>query len=291
MTAQLDAGAAGQWNLGGDLSIHRMGFGAMQLAGPGVFGPPASRDNSIAVLRRVRELGLNHIDTSDFYGPYVVNELIREALHPYAEDLVLVSKVGAFRDEAGGWNPALSDDDLRKGVEQNLEHLGIDQIHLVNLRMGAQSGPEDSPIADRFEVLAKLQQEGLIRHLGVSNVTRGQVEEARSVAPVAQVQNMFNIVDRRDGDLVDHCNELGIAYVPFFPVGGAFTEQPLAHQRIEAVAGRHGVSPQQVALAWLLARSPNILLIPGTSSISHLEQNVAAGGLRLTEQDLTDLNW
>jgi pyridoxine 4-dehydrogenase len=289
MTQQLDAGTAGQWNLGGDLPVHRMGFGAMQLAGPGVFGPPKDRDASIAVLRRALELGVNHIDTSDFYGPFVVNELIREALHPYREGLVLVTKVGAVRDEQGAWLPAIGADDLRKAVHQNLEHLGVDRMDLVNYRVPGLAGPEDGPIGREFEVLAGLREEGLIRHLGLSNATAGQLAEATAIAPVGQVQNMFNVIDQGDSALVDTCAEQGIAYVPFFPVGGAFSENPLAHERLAAVAGRLGVSRHQVALAWLLARSPNTLLIPGTSSISHLEDNIAAAGLRLGDQDLADL--
>ncbi|HEY3748774.1 MAG TPA: oxidoreductase [Pseudonocardiaceae bacterium] len=280
--------AAGTWKFGGTLEVTRMGFGAMQLAGPGVFGPPADEDAAIAVLRKVVELGINHIDTSDFYGPFVVNELIRRALHPYPENLVLVTKVGARRDATGAWLPAQEPDELREAVHDNLKRLDVPALDLVNLRVGAQGGPVDIPIAGKFEVLAELQQEGLIKHLGVSNVTTKQLAEARTVAPVAQVQNAFNIVMRGDADLVDTCAEAGIAYVPFFPLGGAF--QQTQWDALSGVAGRHGVSERQVALAWLLARSRSILLIPGTSSIEHLEQNVAAGGIKLTEQDHSEID-
>jgi aryl-alcohol dehydrogenase-like predicted oxidoreductase len=284
----LDATAAGTWSFGGTLPVNRMGFGAMQLAGPGVFGPPADRDNSLAVLRRAVELGINHIDTSDFYGPYVVNELIHEALHPYPEGLVLVTKVGAFRDDNGGWIPATSPDQLRKAVHDNLEHLDVPALDLVNLRVGGVHGPEEDSIGSRFEVLAELREQGLIRHLGVSNVTVAQLTEARSVAPVAQVQNHFSILEQGDSALVDTCAEEGIAYVPFFPLGGAFQE--VKWHTLSTVAARHGVSERQIALAWLLARSPSVLLIPGTASLAHLEQNVAAASIRLSEQDRAELD-
>ena len=283
-----DINLGGTWRFDGTTPVHRMGYGAMQLAGPHVFGPPADPANSVAVLRRVVELGINHIDTSDFYGPFVVNELIRQALHPYADDLVLVTKVGARRDEQGAWLPADEPDELRQAVHDNLKRLDVPMIHLVNLRIGtAGAGADLGPIGPRFEVLAKLQQEGLIRHLGVSNVTAEQFEQARAIAPVAQVQNMYNIVQRQDDDLVDRCAELGVAYVPFFPLGGF---QPLQAQALGAVAARHGVSDRQIALAWLLARSPSILLIPGTASIAHLEDNVAAAGITLSEQDHAELD-
>ncbi|HJP75984.1 MAG TPA: oxidoreductase [Pseudonocardiaceae bacterium] len=285
----LNAAAGGTWQFDNDgRPLTRMGYGAMQLAGPGVFGPPADRGNSLAVLRRVVELGINHIDTSDFYGPYVVNELIKEALYPYPENLVLVTKVGARRDEQGGWLAAFEPDELRQGVEDNLTRLGVDTIDLVNLRIHGQEGPEEQPIAKQFEALADLREQGLIRHLGLSNATLSQVAEARAIAPVAQVQNAFNVVDRSDAAMVDHCTAEGIAYVPFFPLGSAF--RPMQADVLDAVAARKGVTPQQIALAWLLARSPSILLIPGTSSIEHLEQNVAAANIVLTEDDLAELN-
>lgn len=277
----------GTWKFDGTTPVHRMGYGAMQLAGPGVFGPPADPDNAIAVLRRVVELGINHIDTSDFYGPFVVNELIRQALHPYPENLVLVTKVGARRDETGAWLAASEPDELRQAVHDNLKRLDVPFIHLVNLRIGTATGEDHGSIGARFEVLAKLQQEGLIRHLGVSNVTAEQFAEARGIAPVAQVQNMYNIVQRQDDGLVDTCAELGVAYVPFFPLGGF---QPFQAQALAAVAARHDATDRQIALAWLLARSQSILLIPGTASLAHLEDNVAAAGIELTEQDHAELD-
>jgi pyridoxine 4-dehydrogenase len=278
---------AGTWRFGGELPVARLGYGAMQLAGPGVFGPPADPDAAVAVLRRVVELGINHIDTSDFYGPFVVNELIRKALHPYPQDLVLVTKVGALRDDTGAWLPALEPDQLRKAVHDNIDRLGVPALDLVNLRVGAQGGPEEGSLAKEFEVLAELREQGLIKYLGVSNVTASQVAEARTIAPVAQVQNYFNITTRGDAALVDTCADLGIAYVPFFPLGGF---RPIEDVVLGSVAARHDATPQQIALAWLLARSPALVLIPGTSSISHLEQNVAAAGLRLSAEDMTELD-
>ena len=282
------ASAAGTWSFGGTLPVNRMGFGAMQLAGPGVFGPPADPDAAIAILRRAVALGVNHIDTSDYYGPYVVNELIRQALHPYPENLVLVTKVGARRNATGDWLPAMAPDELRQAVHDNIDRLGVPAMDLVNLRVVGFQGPEPGSLAKEFEVLADLREQGLIKHLGVSNVTADQLAEARSIAPVAQVQNMFNITNRTDDELVDACAEQGVAYVPFFPLGGAF--QPMQTELLADVAARHDASPRQIALAWLLARSPNILLIPGTSSVGHLEQNIAAAGINLTEQDMTELD-
>jgi pyridoxine 4-dehydrogenase len=287
MTNDINASSGGTFSFGGTLPVNRLGFGAMQLAGPGVFGPPADPANSIAVLRRAVELGVNHIDTSDFYGPYVVNELIRQALHPYPANLVLVTKVGARRDDTGGWIPALAPDDLRQAVHDNLDRLGVDVLDLVNLRVPGLEGPEAGPVAKEFEVLAELREQGLIKHLGVSNATSEQLAEAASIAPVAQVQNMFNITARADDDMVDSTARQGVAYVPFFPLGSAF--RPLQTDLLADVARRHDASAHQIALAWLLARSPNLLLIPGTSSIAHLEQNVAAAGIELTEQDMAEL--
>ncbi|HEY4018923.1 MAG TPA: oxidoreductase [Pseudonocardiaceae bacterium] len=285
----LNARSAGTWHFDNDTrAVTRMGYGAMQLAGPGVFGPPADRGNALAVLRRVVELGINHIDTSDFYGPFVVNELIREALHPYPEDLVLVTKVGARRDETGGWLHAFEPDELRQGVEDNLTRLGVDTIDLVNLRVPGLQGPEEGEIGKQFEALAELREQGKIRHLGVSNATLTQLEAARAIAPVAQVQNAFNVVDRANAAMVDHCAAEGIAYVPFFPLGGAF--RPMEADVLRPIAARHDATVQQIALAWLLARSPSLLLIPGTSSIAHLEQNVAAANVVLTEDDLAQLD-
>jgi aryl-alcohol dehydrogenase-like predicted oxidoreductase len=234
------------------------------------------------------ELGVNHIDTSDFYGPYVVNNLIREALHPYPEDLVLVTKVGARRDDTGGWLAAHSPDELRAAVHDNLEHLDVPALDLVNYRVHSETdAPDDASIAEGFGVLADLREQGLIRHLGVSNASAKQLDEALSIAPVAQVQNAFNVAQRQDAPMVAKCAELGIAYVPFFPLGSAFAQLPLAP--LAGVAGRHGVSERQVALAWLLDFSPCVLLIPGTSAIAHLEENVAAAAVRLTDQDRAEL--
>src|SRR6266542_935709 len=272
-TTPPNATAAGYWNLGGDLPVVRLGYGAMQLAGPGVFGPPADPDGAVAVLRRAVELGVNHIDTSDYYGPFVVNELIRRALYPYPHGLVLVTKVGARRDDAGGWLSADSPAELRQAVHDNLTRLGLDRLDMVNLRIGSTLGPQEEPVGERFAALAELREQGLIRHLGVSNVTSAQLAEAQRIAPVACVQNYFNIVQRNDAALVDECARAGIGYVPFFPLGGSFSS--VAGERIETVAKRHEGNAAQIALAWLLARSPSMMLIPGTTSLAHLEQNVA----------------
>jgi aryl-alcohol dehydrogenase-like predicted oxidoreductase len=284
----INAAASGTWRLGGTLPVARMGYGAMQLAGPGVFGPPKDEAAAIAVLRRAVELGVNHIDTSDYYGPFVVNDLIRRALHPYPENLALVTKVGARRDDTGNWLPALSPDELRSAVHDNLERLDVPAMDLVNLRVGGLSGPEEFPIGELFEVMAQLREAGLIKHLGVSNVTLKQLEECRSIAPVAEVQNAFNIGMRGDAHMVDACADLGIAYVPFFPLGSAFGQ--VQWDVVGHVAARHDADPRQIGLAWLLARSPSILLIPGTSSIAHLEQNVAAANIELSDQDRAELD-
>jgi aryl-alcohol dehydrogenase-like predicted oxidoreductase len=267
--------------------VNRIGYGAMQLAGPGVMGPPADRDAAIAVLRRAVELGVDHIDTSDYYGPFVVNDLIREALHPYPDNLVLVTKVGALRTPDGGWPEALSADELRQAVHDNLGHLGVDVIDAVNLRLPGFAEPVERSLAEPFETLAELQQEGLIRHLGVSNVTPQMLAEAQQIAPVACVQNHYNLVHRQDDPFIDALAREGIPYVPFFPLGG-FT--PLQSTALETVARRLEASPMQVALAWLLARSPNLLLIPGTSSVAHLEQNLAAAALVLGPRELEELD-
>jgi len=264
-----------------DLNVKRIGYGAMQLAGPGVFGPPKDADQARAVLRRAVELGVDHIDTSDYYGPYVVNDLIREALHPYPENLVLVTKVGAKRDDTGAWLPALSPDELRSAVHDNLKRLRVDAIDVVNYRVMDES----SSVQEGFSALADLQRDGLVKHLGISNATMGQLAEARAIAPVVCVQNHYNLAHRDDEALLDECAAQDIAYVPFFPLGGF---QPLDLEHLETVAKRHDATPRQVALAWLLHRSPNILLIPGTSSVEHLEENLAAGGLRLSEEDLAE---
>jgi pyridoxine 4-dehydrogenase len=271
---------------GGDLKVDRVGFGAMQLAGPGVFGPPRDHDAAIAVLRRAVQLGVNHIDTSDYYGPYVVNELIREALYPYPDDLVIVTKVGYRRDDTGGWLPAASPDELRRAVHDNLTRLGVDRLDVVNLRLGQTEGQERGSLEEPFTALAELREQGLIRHLGVSNVVPKLLDEARQIAPVVCVQNQFNIAVRKDDAMVDACAEFGIAYVPFFPLGGF---QPLQLEALTTLAERHGATVRQVALAWLLHRSPSILIIPGTSSVDHLAENVAAGRLALAEEDVAEL--
>jgi aryl-alcohol dehydrogenase-like predicted oxidoreductase len=278
---------AGTFSLG-DHTVNRMGYGAMQLAGPGVFGPPKDHAAAVAVLRAALETGVNHIDTSDFYGPHVTNRIIREALHPYADDLVIVTKVGALRGDDASWNPAQSPAELEQAVRDNLRNLGLDVLEVVNLRiMGDVHAPSEGSIEPQFSALAKLQQRGLIRHLGVSNATATQVAEAQRIAPVVCVQNQFNLAHREDDDLVDALATQGIAYVPFFPLGGF---SPLQSQTLSDVAARLGATPMQVALAWLLARSPNILLIPGTSSLGHLRENLAAVELQLGDDVMAELD-
>jgi pyridoxine 4-dehydrogenase len=277
----------GTFTLGGDLNVTRVGYGAMQLAGPHVFGPPADRDGAIAVLREAVDLGITHIDTSDYYGPYVTNEIIKEALHPYPDSLHIVTKVGAFRDAKGGWPSALAPDQLRQGVLENLERLGLDVMDVVNLRIGGFESPTDASLAEPFGALAELQREGLIKHLGVSTVSAQQIAEAQTIAPVVCVQNYYNIAHRSDDALVDSLAAQGIAYVPYFPLGGF---SPLQSDALNAVATRLDASPMAVALSWLLERSPNILLIPGTSSLAHLRENVAGAGLELSLSDLAELN-
>ena len=282
-----DLKQAGTFPLG-DRTVNRMGYGAMQLAGPGVFGPPKDHAAAVAVLRAALEAGVNHIDTSDFYGPHVTNKIIREALHPYADDLVIVTKVGALRGDDASWNPAQSPAQLEQAVHDNLRNLGLDVLDAVNLRiMGNVHAPSEGSIEPQFSALARLQQKGLIRHLGLSNVTATQVAEAQRIAPVVCVQNQFNLAHREDDAFVDALATQGIAYVPFFPLGG-FT--PLQSQTLSEVAARLGVTPMQVALAWLLARAPNILLIPGTSSLGHLRENLAAAELALSTEVMTELD-
>jgi aryl-alcohol dehydrogenase-like predicted oxidoreductase len=271
----------------GDLDLTRVGYGAMQLAGPGVFGPPRDRAEAVAVLRAAVDLGITHIDTSDYYGPYVTNEIIREALYPYPENLHLVTKVGARRDEQGGWPHARTPDELRDQVHGNLKRLGLDAMDVVNLRMGGLSEPEPGSIAEQFGALAELREQGLIRHLGVSTVDAGQIAEAQSIAPVVCVQNMYNIAHRADDALIGDLAAQGIAYVPFFPLGG-FSK--LQSQELTQIAERLGASRLGVALAWLLQRSPNILLIPGTSSVAHLRDNVAGAGLELPADVVAELD-
>ncbi|WP_406059908.1 oxidoreductase [Micromonospora sp. NBC_00860] len=269
------------------LTLSRMGYGAMQLAGPGVFGPPRDREQALAVLREAVELGVRHIDTSDFYGPFVVNELIREALHPYPKGLHLVTKVGARRGADGSWIMSLEPNDLKAQVRENLDHLGLDVLDVVNLRVGSAHGPEDAPITEQFGALAELREQGLIRHLGLSTVTSAQLTEAQAIAPVVTVQNLYNVANRQDDALVDRCAAENIAFAPFFPLGG-FT--PLQSDTLDSVAARLGASPQQVALAWLLQRSPTIVLIPGTSSVAHLRENMAAADLKLPADAIEELD-
>ena len=271
----------------GDFELTRVGYGAMQLAGPHVFGPPKDRDEAIAVLRAAVELGINHIDTSDYYGPYVTNEIIREALSPYPDDLHLVTKVGARRDEQGGWPSARSPEELRQQVHDNLDHLGLEALDVVNLRMGGFEGAEPGSIAEQFTALAELRQQGLIRNLGLSTVNADQLAEAQAIAPVVCVQNMYNVARRGDDDLVDLTARQGIAFVPYFPLGGF---SPLQSGELDAVAKQLDATPLAVALAWLLHRSPNILLIPGTSSVAHLRENVAGAGLELPADALAELD-
>jgi pyridoxine 4-dehydrogenase len=273
------------FNLAGR-NVNRMGYGAMQLAGPGVFGPPKDHDAALAVLREAVASGVNHIDTSDYYGPHFTNRIIREALHPYPDDLVIVTKFGAVRGDDASWIPAFSADDFERAVEDNLNNLGLDALDVVNMRVmipgnADHSVPGEGSIAGTFEALAALQQRGLIRHLGLSNVTSAQIAEARRIAPVVCVQNQYNIALRFDEALIDELGAAGIAYVPFFPLGGF---SPIQSAGLEKIAAEVGVTPMQLALAWLLHRSPNILLIPGTSSVAHLRQNLAAGEIALDDE-------
>jgi len=277
----------GTFKLADDFTVTRVGYGAMQLAGPHVFGPPPDHDGALAVLREVVELGINHIDTSDFYGPHITNQLIKEALHPYPEHLRIVTKVGALRDEVGGWPPARAPHQLRQAIHDNLTNLGLDVLDLVNLRVGGFDSPESGSLAEAFSVLAEMQQEGLIKHLGVSTVNAEQIAEAQAIAPIVCVQNFYNIANRQDDSLIDSLAKQGIAYVPYFPLGG-FT--PLQSGTLFSVAARLDAAPMAVALAWLLQRSPNILLIPGTSSIEHLRENVDGARLTLPEDAIKELN-
>lgn len=273
--------------LADDLTITRMGYGAMQLAGPGVFGPPKDRDQAIAVLREAVELGITHIDTSDFYGPAVVNELIKEALYPYRTGLHIVTKVGARRDEKGGWIPSLDPADLKAQVHENLTHLGLETLDVVNLRTAALEGGSDDSLAEQFGSLAELREQGLIRHLGLSGITESQLTEAQAIAPVVTVQNLYNLVNRADAALVERCAKENIAYAAFFPLGGF---NPLQSQTLDDVAHRVGASRQQLALAWLLQRSPSMVLIPGTSSVTHLRENIAAADLVLPADAIAELD-
>ncbi|SDI18612.1 aldo/keto reductase family oxidoreductase [Paraburkholderia phenazinium] len=268
--------------------VRRMGYGAMQLAGPGVFGPPKDRDAAIAVLREAIALGVDHIDTSDFYGPHVTNQIIREALHPYPADVVIVTKVGAVRGSDGSWLPAVEPEDIERGVHDNLRNLGFDALDVVNMRvMGSIHAPAEGSIGKQVEALAELQRRGLVRHIGLSNVTSAQVAEAQGIAEIVCVQNQYNLVQREDDALVDELAAKGVAYVPFFPLGGF---SPIQSSVLSEVARKLGATPMQVALAWLLQRAPNILLIPGTSSVTHLRENMQAAQLQLPDAVLAELD-
>jgi aryl-alcohol dehydrogenase-like predicted oxidoreductase len=272
----------------GGRTVNRIGYGAMQLAGPGVFGPPKDFETAGTVLRAAVASGVNHIDTSDFYGPHVTNQLIREALHPYPKDLVIVTKIGARRGEDASWLPAFSRDELTSAVHDNLRNLGVDVLDVVNLRaMFNPHGPAEGSVEAPLSVLADLQRQGLVRHIGLSNVTATQVREGQRICDIVCVQNHYNLVHRRNDRLIDDLARAGIAYVPFFPLGG-FT--PLQSDTLSAVARRLGATPMQVALAWLLRRAPNVLLIPGTSSVAHLKENLAAAELHLPDDALTALD-
>lgn len=278
---------AGEFKLG-DRTVKRLGYGAMQLAGKGVFGPPKDHDAAIAVLREVIESGVNHIDTSDFYGPHVTNKLIKEALHPYTDDLVIVTKIGARRGDDASWLPAFSAEELEQAVHDNLNNLGLDVIDVVNLRlMFGVHGPAEGSLEEPLTALAELQRKGLVRHIGLSNITPTQLAEGRKIADIVCVQNMFNLAHRDDDALIDDLARDGIAYVPFFPLGGF---SPLQSSTLSDVAARLGATPMQVALAWLLKRSPNILLIPGTSSVAHLRENMAATDVDLSDDVLAELD-
>jgi pyridoxine 4-dehydrogenase len=273
---------------GTSLTVQRIGYGAMQLAGPGVWGPPKDPDGAVAVLREAVAAGVNHIDTSDFYGPHVTNQIIRQALHPYPSQLVIVTKLGCRRPPDKSWEPAVSPQDLTEGVHDNLRNLGLDVLDIVNYRaLGTIHGPKEGPIAEQVTVLADLRRKGLIRHVGLSNVTAAQIAEAQAITDIVCVQNNYNLANRHDDALIDDLATQGIPYVPFFPLGG-FT--PLQSSTLSDVAGRLGATPMQIALAWLLHRSPNILLIPGTSSVAHLRENLAAGQLTLSPQVLSELD-
>ncbi|MDR6815867.1 aryl-alcohol dehydrogenase-like predicted oxidoreductase [Neorhizobium sp. 2083] len=271
----------------GDRNVNRLGYGAMQLAGKGVFGPPKDRDAAVAVLRAAVEAGVDHIDTSDFYGPHVTNQIIREALHPYPDELVIVTKIGAMRGADGSWNPAFSAEQLAQAVHDNLRNLDLDVLDVVNLRiMFDVHGPAEGSIEEPLTVLAELQRKGLVRHIGLSNVTPTQVAEGRRIARIVCVQNQYNLAHRQDDPMIDDLARDGTAYVPFFPLGGF---SPLQSSSLSDVAQRLGATPMQVALAWLLRRAPNILLIPGTSSVTHLHENLAAAELQLSDAVMTEL--
>jgi pyridoxine 4-dehydrogenase len=285
----------GPTNLGGSftfgnssLTVNRMGYGAMQLAGPGVWGPPKDPEGAVAVLREAVAAGVNHIDTSDYYGPYVTNQIIKRALHPYPAGLVIVTKLGGRRPPDKSWQPAISPQELTSGVHENLRNLGLDVLDIVNYRViGSSHGPEEGSIAEQVTVLADLQRKGLIRHIGLSNVTASQVAEAQAITDIVCVQNLYNVAHRDDDDFIDELGRQGIAYVPFFPLGGF---APLQSALLESVAKSLKAKPMQVALAWLLHRARNILLIPGTSSIHHLRENLEAATLQLSPETIAELD-
>jgi pyridoxine 4-dehydrogenase len=281
-------------NLGGEftfpgsgLTVNRMGYGAMQLTGPMVYGEPRDRKEAVAVLRRALELGINHIDTSDYYGPHIANQIIKEAIYPYPEGLVIVTKLGAKRAADKSWPRALSAEDLTQGVHDNLRNLGLEALDIVNLRVGGFDGPTDESIAEPLTVLAKLKEQGLIKHIGLSNISPEQFEEARSIADIVCVQNYYNVAHRGDDKFIADLAARGIAYTPFFPLGGF---RPLQSETLERIAAEVGAPKMQIALAWLLQRSPNILLIPGTSSVAHLEENTAATALKLSPEVVAELD-
>ncbi|PZE64698.1 oxidoreductase [Curtobacterium sp. MCPF17_018] len=287
MTNTTTAGLpGGTWTLG-DRVVSRFGYGAMQLAGPWVVGPPKDHDGAIATLREAVASGITHVDTSETYGPRVVNDLIREALHPYRSDLLIATKAGGRRDPQGGWPAARKPDEIRAQIDDNLETLGVDVLDLVHLRAGDAQGPVEERIAEAFETLVDLQQQGVVRHLGMSNATADQVAEARTIAPIVSVQNGYNLANRQDDELIDRLASDGIAYIPFFPLGGF---APLQSEALARVAARLGATSMSVALAWLLQRSPNVLLIPGTSSVAHLRENIAGAAITLSEDDVRELD-
>ena len=289
-----DTNVSGQPALGGrftlpgtSMTLHRVGYGAMQLAGPGVYGPPRDPEAAVAVLREAVTLGVDHIDTSDFYGPHVTNQIIRRALHPYPENLVIVTKLGARRGQDKSWIHALSPQELSDGAHDNLRNLGLDRLDVVNLRVGGVTGPTEGSIAEPLEALAKLKEQGLIRHLGLSNVSPAQLAEAQMITEIVCVQNLYNVAQRQDDGFIDDLARQGIAYVPFFPLGGF---SPLQSSVLDTTAATLQATPMQVALAWLLQRSPNILLIPGTSSLEHLRENMQATALHLSPETVVTLN-
>ncbi len=286
MTKAMELG--GSFTLPGtSMSVHRMGYGAMQLAGPQVFGPPRDMDGALAVLREAVDSGVNHIDTSDFYGPHVTNQIIKRALHPYSEGLVIVTKLGARRTEDKAWVPALSRQELTDGVHDNLRNLGLERLDVVNLRVGGMMGPSEGSIEAPLTALAELKNQGLIRHLGLSNISPEQFREGQKITDIVCVQNLYNVANRSDDRFVDELAGQGVAYVPFFPLGGF---SPLQSSALNEAAASLGATPMQVALAWLLHRSPNILLIPGTSSVEHLRENLKAATLALPAETLADLD-